>query len=130
MYMSHAAIGAARARYRNVDVSSRVESADPHRLVAIVFEELLKTLDAMAIACRRKDWSQRGTRQARALKLVHGLESTLDFETGGELALSLLAIYREARRLVLKGGADNDEAAIGKAREMLGEIAGAWDQIG
>lgn len=130
MLMRHGQFGAARARYQSVDMSSRIEGASPHGLVAILFDELLKALDAMAAAVRRGDIAQRGTRQTRALSILHGLEGSLDFEKGGDIADGLAAIYREARRLTIAGGRDNDAEQVVQAREMLGEIASAWNQIG
>jgi flagellar protein FliS len=111
-------------------MSSRIEGATPHGLVAILFDELLKALDAMSAAIRRGDIVQRGARQARALSILHGLEGSLDFEQGGDIAQGLSAIYREARRLTIAGGQANDAETIVQAREMLGEISAAWNQIG
>ena len=130
MYLPQARLGAARAQYQNVDFSSRIEGANAHRLIGILFEEVLKTLDAMAAACRRDDYVQRGKRQARALNILHGLEGSLDHGNGGEIATDLAAIYREARRLTIAGGRDNDADQVLRAREMLHEIATAWEAIG
>ena len=69
-------------------------------------------------------------RQSRALSILHGLEASLDFEKGGEIAASLAAIYARARHMVLAAGRDNDADAVAGAREMIGEIASAWDAIG
>ncbi len=129
MYMAQSRFGAARARYQNVDLSSRIEGASPHGLVAILFEELLKSLDALAVAWERKDFTQRGARQQRALSILHGLEASLDVEKGGEVAASLASLYAEARRLVIAAGKENEPARIKRAREMLGEIATAWQAI-
>ena len=129
MYMAQARFGAARARYQNVDLASRIEAATPHRLVAILLDELMKSLDAMAAACRISDFVQRGQRQSRALSILHGLEGSLDYEKGGDIAASLAAIYMQARRMVLAGARDNDSDALLKTREMIGEIASAWDAI-
>jgi flagellar protein FliS len=95
-----------------------------------MYEELLKSVDAMAVAARRGDYVQRGERQARAFAILSGLETSLDFEQGGEIARGLVVVYREARRLLVAGGRDGGEAMIAQAREMLGEIASAWAQIG
>lgn len=130
MYVARGQFGAARARYQLVDIVSRIEGANPHQLVGILYDELLQSLDAMAVAIARGDLSQRGTRQARALRLLSGLETSLDFEQGGEIALGLAKMYREARRLVIAAARDNDAAKVGQARDMLGEIAGAWAEIG
>ena len=129
MFVARGQFNAARARYQQVDVVSRVEGADPHALVAILYEELLKALDAMAAAAARKDFGQRGERQARALRLLSGLEMSLDFEQGDELAVDLARVYREGRRLVIAAGRENDTAKIAQAREMIGGVAEAWAQI-
>ena len=130
IYAAPSRFGAARAQYRTVDLSSRIESANPHGLVAILFDELLKSIDAMTAAMRARDFGQRGTRQARALSILNGLETSLDLEAGGELALSLLAIYREARRALLAAGRDNDPEQLANIRATLAEIASAWETIG
>jgi flagellar protein FliS len=130
MYMAHSRFGAARTRYETVDLSSRIEGASPHGLVGILFEELIKGLDAMAAACRRRDFSQRGTRQSRVLAILAGLEGSLDHEQGGEVAASLATIYREARRLTIAAAQENDPEPLARAREMLSEIASAWSTIG
>ena len=130
MYLSRGQFGNARARYQDIDVGSRIEGATPHQLVAVMFEELLKSLDAMAVAVQRQDLLRRGRCQSRALAILKGLENSLDFENGGDIAEGLASIYREATRLILAGGKSNDPAAVAAARQMVGEIASAWDAIG
>lgn len=130
MYVPRGQFGMAKARYSSVDLTSRIEGASPHQLVQIMFDEALKAIDAMTLAAERRDYVQVAQRQSRALSIVHGLETSLDFERGGEIAGGLAAIYREARRLIAAGGRALDPAQIRQAREMLAEIAGAWSQIG
>jgi flagellar secretion chaperone FliS len=130
MYMSRGKFGVASARYQSVDLSSRIEGATPHQLVQMMYEELLKSLDAMAVAARRGDYVQRGQRQSRALAILTALETSLDFDKGGEIAAGLVTIYREARRLAVAGGRDGEAGRIGEARAILAEIATAWDAIG
>ena len=130
MLMQRGHFKAARAHYQSVDLQSRIEGASPHQLVQILFEELLKALDAMAVAARRRDFGQRGERQSRALSILDGLETSLDFEKGGEIARGLAGIYRDARRLVVLGARDNDCERVNQAREMIAEVASAWGAIG
>lgn len=117
------------ARYQDIDRSARVEGASPHALIAILFDELLKALDTMAAADRGGDIARVHAEQSRALSLLHGLESGLDFERGGEIARTLAVIYREARRLLGVTGAER-QGAIAQTREMVADIAGAWTAIG
>jgi flagellar secretion chaperone FliS len=127
---SAVAYGGARARYRTVDVSSRLEGASPHRLVAILFEELVRAIETAQAADRRGDRGKRAERQARALSILHALEGSLDFERGGEIATSLSSVYREGRRLIGEGYRENRPELVEQARAMLAEIAEAWDGIG
>lgn len=129
MYVSRGQFAGAKARYQAVDVVSRVEGADPHSLVTILYDELLQALDAMALAMAKRDFGQRGERQAKALRVLSGLEASLDFEQGGEIAIGLARIYREGRRLIIAAARDNDPAKVTEARDMLGGIAEAWAQI-
>jgi flagellar protein FliS len=131
MYVSRGKFGgAATARYQGVDLASRIEGATPHQLVQIMYEELLKALDAMAFATLRGDYQKRGQHQSKALAILTGLETSLDFDKGGEIASGLVTIYREGRRLVIEAGREGDAQRVLKAREMIGEIASAWEAIG
>ena len=80
---------AGASHYKSVDLGSRIEGATPYQLVQLMYDELTKAIDAMAVAVRRGDYVQRGERQARALRILSGLETSLDFDKGGEIAASL-----------------------------------------
>jgi len=121
---------AGTARYQSVGIASRIEGATPHQLVQIMYEELLKALDAMAFATARGDYVQRGQHQSKVLAVLTGLETSLDFDKGGQIAVDLVAIYRETRRLVVAGGRDGNAQLVTQAREMIQEISSAWDAIG
>lgn len=130
MYMARPPFARAQASYQNVDVSTRVEGASPHQLIAIMFEEVLVTLDAMMAAAARRDVARLASAQARALSIVGGLQASLDIERGGELAQNLSDVYREASRLILAAGKANEPMFAQQARTMLAEIASAWQSIG
>lgn len=130
MYMARPPFARAQASYQNVDLSSRVEGASPHQLIALLFEEALNTLDAMGAAAARREVARVATAQARALSIVGGLQASLDIERGGELAQNLSDVYREASRLILAAGKSNEPLFAQQARTMLAEIASAWKAIG
>jgi flagellar protein FliS len=123
----------ARARYHTIDVGSQVEAASPHRLIAILYEELLKQLDTIVAGYRAGATGNRPgmpERRSRVNTILMGLEASLDRSQGGDLAQGLSAIYREARRLVGEGMSQNDPKRIVQARDMVAEIADAWAAIG
>ena len=64
------------------------------------------------------------------VSLLHGLESSLDYKRGGEIANNLGRIYREARRLLGPTPGMDRRTALTQARDMLATISGAWEAIG
>lgn len=121
---------AALRHYAAVDSGSRVEGATPHQLVRILFDELLLALDTAALALKAGDRHKCLDRQTRALAILHALETSLDFDQGGEIAISLATIYRETRRRTLEATVANDPSLMESAHGFIAEIASAWKQIG
>lgn len=122
--------GSAARRYAAVHSGSRTEGATPHGLVKILFDELLLALDAAALAERQGDRMKVSDKQARAMSILFALESSLDFDKGGDVAAGLAQIYREARRLLLVGAKERSADPVDQARAIVAEIADAWSQIG
>ncbi len=131
--LATAGYAAAKARYNTIDLASRVEGASPHRLIAVLYDELIKALDTLAVGLSANGTLTRSgaiQRKSRANAILLSLEGCLDHAQGGELARGLTAIYREARRLVDEGALGHDPMPIIQAREMITEISDAWARIG
>jgi len=128
MFMGQSQIKALK-RYAAVETDSRIEGATPHQLVRILFEELLLSIDAAALALRASDRAKTLDKQTRALTLLHALETSLDFERGGDIAMSLGTIYRETRKRILEATALGQPESMTMARGYIAEIADAWGQI-
>ena len=129
MYRAAGNFGGAGARYRNIENNSRVEGASPHKLIAILFEEVLRAIDGTKIAMERGDIARQADRQARTLSILQALDASLDMARGGEVAANLSKIYRESRRLIASGTREKRPDLVQRARDMLGDIATAWEQI-
>lgn len=130
MYYTSGLAGAATKRYAAVHAGSRIEGASPHGLVRILFDELLLAMDACALSLDQQDQHKANEKHIRAMSILHALDSSLDFDKGGAVAISLAQIYRETRRLMLASFASRGSADIRAARALIGEIADAWNGIG
>jgi flagellar protein FliS len=115
--------------YKAVDTASRVEGASPHDLVVILFDEVLLRLDASIRHAQRGETVPMIQARARASAIVIALEESLDFNKGGELALALARIYREASRRINAAMSVDKVDLLVSARQMLSEIAEAWRTI-
>jgi flagellar secretion chaperone FliS len=130
MFGAPSRYAAPSARYRDIDVAARVQGATPHGLVLIMFDELLKGIGVMQAAETVQDAARRNAAQARAISLLHGLESSLDYARGGDIAANLGRIYREARRLLGPTPGLDRQAALKQAYDMLATVSSAWEAIG
>ena len=119
----------AGARYHSVDVTTRIEGASPHRLVAILYEELLTRMTMLKSALGSGDIARRTDSQTRVLAIIAALDAGLDHEQGGEVAGLLATVYTETSRLVGLAVRDQDMAPIDTARGFIVDLATAWDKI-
>ena len=113
-------------QYGRIDLAGRIESASPHGLVAILFDELL---GAILRIRRAVENGRPAAALERALDIIQALRMTLDHDRGGELAASLAAVYEESLRQLLMGVRDRDAKRVDTAFTMIAEIAEAWTSI-
>lgn len=117
----------AAAIYREVDQSTRVEVASPHRLVAILLEEALDQIDTMAANLGRGRAAP--VALARAQGIMHALEASLDHRLGGTTATLLAQVYCETRRCLTKAADEIDPFWCKQARLTVEPIVEAWGAI-
>lgn len=76
--------------YREMEI----HAASPHKLVVIVFEQLVVNFERARIAMERNDLELRVTSLRRSRDIVTELLGTLDFEKGGLIANQLADLYQ------------------------------------
>jgi len=115
--------------YREMEV----HSAQPERLVVVVFEQLVVNLERARIAMERNDVSLRVTALRRARGLVGELLATLDFEKGGAIATQLADLYQFMLYELVDVGQRGDIVTVRKlvniASSLRDGFAGAAQQV-
>jgi flagellar protein FliS len=117
------------ATYRQIDLAGRTTGADPHRLVALLYEEGVAALRAAAFAAEKRRFAVKSERIARATAVLFALEAGLDFDKGGDVSRSLATFYHALRQQVLQASIGNDPQPFRDAAQSLEEIAGAWASV-
>jgi len=117
--------------YRNADRNAVVESNDPRELVAVLFDELIKSMRTFADSLEAgKDATESRNRHfSRALTIIYNLQSSLNFEQGGEIAENLFRLYEYARQQLLESSRSRQTAGTLAAIAALENIREAWDQV-
>jgi flagellar protein FliS len=116
--------------YQEAEQDFLVEGADPHGLVQILYTELILSLERTRLAIEQKDFAGRAIHMTKVLSILHVLASSLDFDKGGDVAISLSRLYEWARRRVIEASRENMPPPIEEVRKAISEIAEAWSNIG
>ena len=118
--------------YQTTERSALVETEDSHQLVLVMFDSLMKSIETYIdnIDVKKADLELRSKHFSRALTIIYSLQSSLDFEKGGEIADNLFQTYEFARQMIISSIQDMDETGPQRALALLGEIREAWAQMG
>ena len=118
------------AAYAQVSTDIVVETADPHRLILMLFDGACTAIVMARAHLARKEIAEKGVAISRAIDIIdNGLLASLDIKAGGELAERLAALYRYIVQRLLWANLKNDEAALDECLNLLGEIHSAWAEI-
>ena len=117
--------------YQKADRNAAAEAGDPHALVSLLFEELLRQMRLFVATFEdgNADSEARSKYFSRSLTIIYGLQSSLNFEQGGEIADNLFRLYEYARQQLLSASRTNDRAGTHAAITALQDIRDAWSQI-
>ncbi len=116
--------------YNSVNIESHVLGADPHKLIALLFEGALFAISDAKNSILRKEIAVKGKSISKAISIIgEGLNASLDKKVGGELALNLSELYDYMVRRLVEANLKNDISILDEVAHLLGEIKGAWDTI-
>ena len=118
------------AAYEQVGIVSDVESADPHRLILLLFEGAAAALNNALFCMEKGDIPGKGKSISKAISIINdGLLASLDVKAGGELAERLYALYEYMVNRLLWANLKNDKTVLEEVQRLLEEIHSAWRAI-
>jgi flagellar protein FliS len=117
------------ATYRQVDIAGRTAEADGPALVQLLYSEAVSCLRTAAWAAELHRYPIKSDKVTRATAILFALEAGLDFDAGGEVAVTLARLYAGARRTIIEASIGNDPAPFRDVADTLSEIAQAWQTV-
>jgi len=128
--------------YKKVKKSGDIEK-NPYEIVKLILNELSRSMLNLSNDIERKKNAiekknlesvleiQKSISKhvTRTLTTIYSLQTTLDFEKGGNLANSLFQLYEYCRLQIIKGFTKSLNQGILKAKEALDKIISAWDNM-
>jgi flagellar protein FliS len=127
--MLHVSHSKATAHYRALELQSQVESADPHSLVTMLYDELLLCVDVLTLRARSGDPLTDDEQAHRARSIILSLRSGLDVDGGGELATMLDGLYSALASELEEHLAAPDPLRFSELKAGIGSLASAWAAI-
>ena len=116
--------------YTKVGVEYDVTTADPHKLISMLYQGALLAIANARNGILRKDVAVKGASISKAISIIEdGLNASLDKKVGGELAQNLSSLYEYMSRRLLTANVNNDMAALNEVAGLLNDLKGAWDGI-
>jgi flagellar protein FliS len=116
--------------YTKVGLDVSVASADPHKLILLLYQGALTAIGSAKTQMLKKDIAAKGKSISHAIMIIdEGLKASLDQNAGGELAQNLSALYDYMCQRLLIANLKNDMSALDEVLGLLTELKGAWEQI-
>lgn len=108
---------------------AEVADASPHRLIQILMEVLLGRLAATKGAIERGDALAKTQMSTRALAIITELRTSLDFEKGREVAITLNSLYDYMGRRLMQAVAASDATMVEEVVNLMKPVKEGWDAI-
>jgi len=116
--------------YTKVGVESGVNSADPHKLISMLYQGALLEIANAKNGIMRKDIPAKGKAISHAISIIdEGLNGCLDKEAGGDLAQNLASLYGYMSMRLITANLNNDLTVLDEVARLLNDLKSAWDSI-
>lgn len=119
------------ASYTSVGMETGVSTADPHKLILMLFDGALLAITTAAVAMDANETPRKGQNISKAIDIItNGLKVSLDTDVGGELAQRLAALYDYMAERLVFANLHNSRPILDEVGQLLRELRDAWQQIG
>ena len=121
---------AASDAYKQAENIGIAEVTNPHEIIQTLFKELIKSMSLFKESLRdEKLLENKSSSFARSLTIIYSLQTSLDFEKGGEISKNLFRIYEYTRQQLISDLKLGSPKGVPNAIEIIKEIEDAWNQI-
>jgi flagellar secretion chaperone FliS len=117
--------------YARVGVETGVVAASPHKLIVMLYEGAIAACHSAALHMQNKEIAKKGAMISKAIMIIEsGLRLSLDKSAGGEIAMSLDALYGYMSDRLYLANLKNDSSKLQEVIALLNDLKSAWEAIG
>lgn len=116
--------------YAKVGIETGVIAASPHKLIVMLYEGAIVALSNAAQHLKNGDLAAKGHSISKAIAIIeNGLRASLDKKAGGEIAVSLDALYEYMNSRLLQANLKNELEGLHEVQGLLRDLKSAWEAI-
>jgi len=112
-------------RYKEIAITT----ANPLQLVVMLYDGAIHSLQEAQEHLRRKDISSRSRCVNRAIAIVSELQSCLNFQDGGNIAVSLDRLYSYMKQRIFMGNLQQKPEPLAEVVVLLESLRSAWGEV-
>lgn len=116
-------------QYQHVSIEAGILSADPHRLIQILFESALEKLMIAKKFIEINNIHDKGVAISFAISIIETLQASLNEEEGGEIARNLSDLYSYMLRTLIEVNLHNDVKKLDEVIQLIHTIKSGWDNM-
>ncbi|ARD20621.1 flagellar export chaperone FliS [Shewanella japonica] len=115
--------------YKQTALDARVASANPHEMVRMLLDGLLEEIERTSGYMERQSYEDKGKSVNKCLNIVHGLDSMLDLENGGEVAITLNRLYDYCSRQLVTASVENSVTELTPVIKVITDVRAGWANL-
>ena len=116
--------------YAKVGLETGVLAASPNKLIIMLYEGAIAACRSADSYMQSKDIPNKGAMLSKAISIIEsGLRLSLDKKAGGEIAVSLDALYAYMSKRLMTANIHNKPELIHEVIKLLTDLKGAWEAI-
>ncbi len=116
-------------QYQSTKTQSGVVGASPHRLIQMLFEGALEKIAIAKGFMDRKNIEQKGKHISWAIRIIGGLQNSLNMDIGSDLSKNLDNLYEYMTVTLVEANAENSIEKLDEVTRLLTNIKEGWDGI-
>jgi len=117
--------------YAKIGIETGVVAANPHKLIIMLYEGAISACHSAVRHMQGKDIQNKGAMLSKAIMIIEsGLRLSLDKKAGGEIAVSLDALYSYMSDRLYIANIRNQPEPVTEVIKLLSDLKGAWEAIG
>ena len=115
--------------YKQTSLNARAAAANPHEMVRMLLDGLLEEIQRASGFMQRRSFEDKGQSINKCLNIVHGLDSMLDIENGGEVATGLNRLYDYCSRQLVIASVENSVTALEPITKVITDVRAGWANL-